>query len=259
MGKYRKVDPRIWNDEKFRQFSDAGKLCFFFLLTHPHMTPLGAMRASIPGLAAEMGWKEKAFRGAFEEAFSKAMVKVDERACFLWIPNFLKYNGPESPNVVKAWVKCLDDLPECSLKNECLHRVKAFTEDLPEAFTKALPEAFAKTMANQEQEQEQEKEGAPTPTLCPHREIIDLYHEILPELARVRAWTKERQKALRARWKEDPKRQNSDWWKGFFEYVRKSPFLLGENDRRWTPNLNWLVTESHFVDIVEGKYHGNPG
>lgn len=95
--------------------------------------------------------------------------------------------------------------------------------------------------------------------LCPHKDIVTLYHEILPELPQVKSWTEERQKTLRARWREDPKRQNVEWWKGFFKYVRKSAFLLGENDRGWQPNLEWLVTKSHFVDITEGKYHEDPG
>src|SRR5262249_6162793 len=153
---YRKVDPRIWNDEKFRLLSDQGKLAFFFLLTHPHMTALGAMRASIAGLAAELGWQPKAFREAFGEAFAKGMVKHDEKASFVWLPNFLHYNGPESPNVVKSWAASLDLLPECALKSELLFRVKVFAEALPEAFNEALPKAFAKNMRNQEQEQEHE-------------------------------------------------------------------------------------------------------
>ena|SRR5262249_41286896 len=156
MGRYRKVDPRVWNDEKFRDLSDHGKLVFFFLLTHPHMTALGAMRASIAGLAAELGWQPKAFREAFGEAFAKGMVKHDEKASFVWLPNFLRYNGPESPNVIKSWAASLDLLPECSLKSELLCTVKAFAEALSEAFNKALPKAFAKGMPNQEQEQEQE-------------------------------------------------------------------------------------------------------
>ena len=161
MGKYRKVDPRIWNDEKFVGMSDKGKLVFFMLLTHPNMTALGAMRATIPGLAAEIGWPEKAFREAFGEAFAKAMVKHDEKASLIVLPNFLKYNRPESPNVVKAWETSLDLLPECRLKDELIQHVKAFAEALSKGFTKALPEAFAKTipkaMPIQEQEQEQKK------------------------------------------------------------------------------------------------------
>jgi hypothetical protein len=158
MGKYRKVDPRIWNDEKFNKLTDRGKLTFFFILTHPHMTALGAMRASIPGLASEIGWPEKAFREAFGEALAKAMLKHDKKASFVWLPNFLKYNKPESPNVIKSWVSALDYLPECPLKLELLQQVKDFTEALPEAFQKALPKAFQKTMRNHEQEQELEQE-----------------------------------------------------------------------------------------------------
>ena len=59
------MDPRIWNDAKFRDLSDNAKLVFFMLLTHPNMTALGAMRATVAGLAEEMGWEPEAFREAF--------------------------------------------------------------------------------------------------------------------------------------------------------------------------------------------------
>ena len=169
MGRYRKIDTKIWNDEKFRALSDHGKLAFLFLLTHPHMTSLGAMRATLPGLATEIGWTPKAFREAFMEAFRKGMVKHDETASCLALPRFLKYNGPESPNVVKSWADALDLIPECDLKHEVIQSVKAFTEALTEGFAEALPKAFGKAfpkalpkaMPNQEQEQEQEQEPEP--------------------------------------------------------------------------------------------------
>jgi len=158
MARYRKIDPRIWNDEKFHSMSDNGKLAFLFLLTHPHMTALGAMRATIGGLADELGWTREAFAEAFGEALSKGMAKHDSRACFIALPNFIRYNPPESPNVIKAWVGALDLLPECSLKTRTVTGAKAFAKDLGEAFAKAFREALAKTMPNQEQEQEQEQE-----------------------------------------------------------------------------------------------------
>lgn len=142
MAKYRKIDPRIWNDAKFMGLSDNGKLVFLFLLTHPHMTALGAMRASVPGLAAELRWEDKAFREAFGQALSMGIVKHDCMASFLWLPNFIKYNPPESPNVIKSWAASLDLLPECEMKTECLYRVKAFTEGLTKSFAEALPKDF---------------------------------------------------------------------------------------------------------------------
>ncbi|MGH8258108.1 MAG: hypothetical protein ACREUG_00285, partial [Steroidobacteraceae bacterium] len=113
MARYRKVDSRIWNDAKFRVLTNEGKLAFLFVLTHPHMTALGAMRASASGLAEEIGWSAKAFRQAFEEALSRGMARYDAQASFIWFPNFVRYNRPESPNVVRAWADAFDLLPEC--------------------------------------------------------------------------------------------------------------------------------------------------
>jgi hypothetical protein len=125
------------------------------------MTSLGAMRATIPGLATEMGWPEKAFREAFREALAKGMAKHDERASFVCLPNFIKYNPPESPNVVKSWIACIDLLPECESKVELLQHVKAFGEGLGEGFRKAfvfIEKALPKGMPNPEQEQEPKQE-----------------------------------------------------------------------------------------------------
>lgn len=158
MARYRKVDPRIWNDAKFRSLSDNGKLAFFFLLTHPHMTAIGAMRSSIPGLAAEIGWSSEAFAEAFHEATRKGMAEHDEKASLIWLPNFVRYNQPESPNVVKAWASSLEMLPECGLLNRVVAGAVAFAQSLNKGFVEALPEAFSKGMPYQEQEQEQEQE-----------------------------------------------------------------------------------------------------
>jgi hypothetical protein len=164
MSRYRKVDPRIWNDEKFRELGDSAKLVFFMLLTHPNMTALGAMRGTISGLAEELGWESEAFREAFAEVLSKAMAEHDPKACLIALPKFIRYNQPESPNVVKAWVGALDLLPECGLKRTVLLRAKLYVEDMQEAFAKAFHEAFAKAMPNQKQEQKQkQKKKSPQP------------------------------------------------------------------------------------------------
>lgn len=186
MGKYRKIDPKIWNDAKFRALSERGKLVFLFTLTHPHMTALGAMRETIPGLASEYGISEEAFREAFQEASQKGMVEIDEVASFICLPKFIFYNKPESPNVLISWASVIDLLPECDLRIKHLQRVKAFAEGLPKGFTEVLPEAFtealpkdyakgaSKPIPNREQEQEQEQdkeEGSPPETPEPKKEV----------------------------------------------------------------------------------------
>jgi hypothetical protein len=94
------------------------------------------------------------------------------------------------------------------------------------------------------------------PSSCPHQEIIDLYHRILPELRRVRVWSDQRKRFLRARWREDQKHQTLEWWEGFFEYVRGCPHLMGTNGNggTWQADLEWLVRPLNFVKVIEGKY-----
>ncbi|RYH30185.1 MAG: hypothetical protein EON54_22015, partial [Alcaligenaceae bacterium] len=163
MSRYRKIDQRIWNDQKFRALGDAAKLVFFMLLTHPSMTMLGAMRGTASGLAEEVGWTPEAFREAFAEVLQQGMAEQDLKAHLIALPNFLKYNKPESPNVVKAWSSALDLLPECLLKARIVARCKGFAEGMSEAFREALPEAFVMTTSYQEQEQKQKHNySAPT-------------------------------------------------------------------------------------------------
>lgn len=159
MGPYRKIYTRIWNDQKFNALSDDGKLACFLMFTHPHLMPIGGMRATLQGLAGELHWVSKRFENAFEEVAVKNMVKYDDEASFLWVPNFIKYNLPTSPNTVRGWVDYLDYLPECLLKEELIKKTASVVvASLSEAFQEALPDAFAKARVNQEQEKEQDQE-----------------------------------------------------------------------------------------------------
>jgi len=155
MGKYRKIDPRIWNDIKFNSLSVRARLAYMFMLTHPNLTALGAMRATLTGLASELnGVSEVAFR----EALSKGLFKVDEQSYLVWFPNFLRYNKPESPNVVTAWGKALDLLPECDCKLLIVNEVKTFLEGYSKGFQEAWGKASRRVSGNQEQEQEHKQD-----------------------------------------------------------------------------------------------------
>lgn len=130
MAKYRKISPRIWNDAKVRELTDKGKLAFLFMLTHPTMTPFGAIRANVPGLAFELGWTPRAFSKAMQELCANGMAAFEEKANLIWFPNFLKYNRPENPNVIKSWVGAFEDLPECALRDAIYKALLRLSENL---------------------------------------------------------------------------------------------------------------------------------
>lgn len=95
---------------------------------------------------------------------------------------------------------------------------------------------------------------------CPHQAIIALYHELLPMCPGIRDWTPARAQALRARWNEDAKRQNLDYWRKFFAYVAESEFLTGrvrttDGRRPFVASLDWIIKAENFTKIREGRYH----
>lgn len=102
---------------------------------------------------------------------------------------------------------------------------------------------------------------------CPHQKLIDIYHEAMPTNPAVKVWSEKRQQMMRARWRErmaDKKYQTEeeglDYWKRYFEYCATSAFLTGKVSRGekppFTADMEWLITSSNFVKVIEGRYHG---
>ena len=101
---------------------------------------------------------------------------------------------------------------------------------------------------------------------CPHQQIIDIYHEVLPELPRVVAWNKTRESHLKQRWRElfvDFECKNSEealqWFRNdFFQFIKNSKFLTGKTqskDRRpFLADLEWVIKPTNFTKIIERKY-----
>lgn len=294
MSRYRKIEVRTWSDEKFRSLSPippSGQGLWFFLLTGPHTTAIpGLFRAGRAAMAEELGWDQEAFDEAFLEVSAKDMVKADFRAKLVWLPKAIQHNKPESPNVVRGWRVELDLLPECDLKREAIAGIREALEaagaSYVEAFdelqngkakesAKALPKASEKPSANQEQEQEQEKEPngsvgrADALPRCDTQTIVDLYHEILPELPRVRLMNDSRRKAITSIWKFALTTKRSDgsrratnaaealeWIGDYLRLVRENDFLMGRGYKApghegWQCDLDFLLTERGKKHVIE--------
>jgi uncharacterized protein YdaU (DUF1376 family) len=102
---------------------------------------------------------------------------------------------------------------------------------------------------------EGEPSSEPKVPPCPHKEIIQIYHEVLPELPKViiDLWGGAREKQLRARWKQSKQHQSLDFWRWYFGIIRKSSFHLGDNERGWQADLGWLINPTNFAKMI-GKY-----
>lgn len=93
----------------------------------------------------------------------------------------------------------------------------------------------------------------------PHQEILDAYHEILPELPQVKLFSDDRKAALRARWIQHKKFQNVQWWRDLFEYVRTCDFLMGrkqpsQGHKVFMASFDFICQPKSFRKLVEGEY-----
>jgi len=92
------------------------------------------------------------------------------------------------------------------------------------------------------------------PPTCRHKEIIEIYHEVLPELPRVilqRFNGSAKEKNLKSRWKEDKAHQDLGFWRAYFELVRKNSWWMGDNDRGWKANFEFITKRKNFDNAIE--------
>lgn len=104
---------------------------------------------------------------------------------------------------------------------------------------------------------------------CDTQKIVDLYHEILPELPPIRLMSDARKRAVSSFWKfvltskktnGDPRASTADeamqWTREYFERARENDFLMGRSGRsngheNWQCTFDFLLTEKGKQHVIE--------
>lgn len=95
----------------------------------------------------------------------------------------------------------------------------------------------------------------PRPTVD---EVVELWHEVMPDCARVRILSTARRTTINARIRHDL--QSLDSWRRYFAYIRTRPFLMGKvppsngHSRAFKPTLLWFCKAENFAKISEDFY-----
>jgi hypothetical protein len=235
-------------------------------------------------MAERLGWPLEGFREAFREVSGQAfqrgcvkpLVRADWKAHLVWVPKAIKYNMPQSPNVIRSWAGAWDELPECPLKVEAHQTLEGYLEGYSKAFGKAFADACRspsgkasaklseKPSSNQEQEQEQEQEqdkknedsplppavnGMPITKATAHW-VIERWNAIPGvEPLQLKYYNPHAGvgKKLATRLSE---RKSKAWWDGFFARVRESSWLVEE----FHPCLDWALGPQNMQKILQGNY-----
>jgi uncharacterized protein YdaU (DUF1376 family) len=104
---------------------------------------------------------------------------------------------------------------------------------------------------------------------CPTQIVIDLYHEVLPDLPKVRLTSAPRSKAIASLWKfvlttktpEGLQRASTSdqavsWIRQYFERASQNDFLMGRGQRTgehagWQCDIDFLMTERGMKQVIE--------
>ena len=139
VGRYRNIETRIWNDEKFGQLDQRGKLAWLCLLTHPIMTPMGA--GVVPPLLLDQvldidrGWCGDSncedSQGGCEHTGERYLERFKEASLvyrdnhLVIVRNYLVYNRPDNPNQLASWVSICEELPRSAAFSQLYEHLAA--------------------------------------------------------------------------------------------------------------------------------------
>ena len=153
MAKYRKIDPRIWNDEKFRGLSSGIKLVALYCLT-AQCNRIGIFRFSVALAAEDMGLSTEVVGKSLDTLCDTLSWKYDKANRILYFPHWWRYNNPGSSKTMAGLLTDLHELPQTPLLADFMTN----TDSLSDTLCKTLSTFHRKGMPYQEQEQEQEQE-----------------------------------------------------------------------------------------------------
>lgn len=162
------------------------------------------------------------------------------------LPNFDRHNGKTAKN------------RSLTAKRVAKHKAESNEKGNGASVTNALPREEKRRV-------ESKPPIVPQGDRVPYDEIFGLYHKMLPELPPAPNQTKKRKDNIKGRWHEKVKVpskggfeewecNNMEFWERFFGRVANSPHLMGENERGWQANLEWITKKENFYKIIEGNY-----
>ena len=154
--KYRKIDPRVWSDERFARLGQQEKLLAVYCLTSPQANRVGLFRFSLAMAREDLG--DTVSDTVFDTVCHTLNWRYDRTAKVLYFPTWWKYNHPDNPKHWKGSLSDLHDVPETPLLQEFATNLKYIDPKCHDTFRDGIGYRMGYGMAYQEQEQEQEQE-----------------------------------------------------------------------------------------------------
>ncbi|PJO37577.1 replication protein [Delftia acidovorans] len=295
MRDYAKAVPKMWHGKTFKALRKhpEGLVVALYLMTSPSSNMLGLYAQPVLYMAYETGLGEEGARKGLQQCIEAGYCSYDDESEFVWVHEMASYQIASelkgSDLRCKGIQKDYDALPDNPFLGEFFDRYAEAFHLHGRRGGEGAMQPPCKTLRSQEQEQEQEQEkkepygsvgsaddrpgenapgklGLPN---CPVQDLVDLYHEVLPELPKVRLLNDGRRKAVGKLWKfvltskksdNTPRAETAEqavtWFREYFGRARDNDFLMGRGYRSgehasWQCDLDFLLSEKGMKHVIE--------
>lgn len=141
----------------------------------------------------------------------------------------------------KAHIKALDEAPD-KATDEALDSIdKQLTTN--NSTTKQLNNTLLKKEPKETQSE-----------IINFENLKKVFNEKLPMLTQIQKISEQRKSAILARLKEYEPYNPEVFFESIFEKVCQSDFLIGNNDKGWKADFDWIIKKANFLKILEGTY-----
>ena len=260
MARIRSIKPSFFNNEELAECDPLARLLFIGLWTIADSEGKledrpKRIKASI--LPYDNVNIESLLNQLQTKLFIHRYVNNSER--YIIIPKFIKHQTPH-------WKEPKSIIPDCDttssiLAQDCSNVGSSMTEDCsnlliciqdPGSSTRDLKEE-EKREEYERGEEEEHPQKKVKEDATPYIEILDLYHDILPELPKVNRLTELHKGHLKKHWVKEQK--SLEWWTEFFQRVKASDHLCCRIDgHTWSADFEWLIKPANFTKILNGRY-----
>lgn len=294
MAKYRTIQPEFWSDPYIEDLPAFAKLLYLYLFSSQYTRNTGALKVTAKKIAFETGGGIEDVEHYLTRFENDG--KIIRDGAQIWVINFIKNQTTNSPKIIANLREDMREITSQKILAAMRERYPQLfngspradtvsegkTENNSKADTVSIPYQYPiNTVPIHKEDEledeleskgEKEKEYSMSltghvavsdkkpPVSCPVEQIVEAYADILPGLLPVQRITDARRKAIQARWREDKERQTIGWWRGYFERVRESDFLMGKcsptqgRPTSWQADFDWLIKPTNMQKVVEGKY-----
>lgn len=172
-----------------------------------------------------------------------------------WVPGFARHqvvNGREAGSKLPVPPETIDASGELTSETR-VDDASITRHNLAQGEGKGREEEQGTGNREGKGREERASADAPSPAEPDLHEAVQLWNALADELDLVRAQTVNatRLKHLRARLAECG---GIEGWRAALGRIRGSPFLLGQNERGWKADLDFVLQQKSFTRLMEGSY-----